>query len=132
MRALPALVLMVVPTMSHAAEDLTGKDWQLVAIDGLALTAAAKLRIEAGRAVFGKPPCNRWSAANRAVLPKLDPGAIRSTRMACDEMEKEQAFFSTLAAMTEAGRDRGGRLILTGPDGRTMTFVPASGPASGD
>ena len=126
MRALPGLVLMVVPAMSHA-EDLTGKDWHLVAIDGLAFTAGATLRIEAGGALFGKAPCNRWSAVNRAVLPELDPGTIRSTRMACDRMAEEQAFFTALAAMTEARVDAAGSLTLTGADGRTMEFASAPG-----
>jgi heat shock protein HslJ len=122
MRALPALLLMVFPAMSQT-EGLIGRDWHLVAIDGRPFTAGATLRIEAGGAMSGKAPCNRWSAANRAELPKLSLGAIRSTRMACDRMLEEGAFFAALATMTDARLDRDDRLILTGPNGRTTEFT---------
>jgi heat shock protein HslJ len=105
------------------AEDLTGIDWRLVALNGVVVEAEATLHIEAGGAIHGRAPCNRWSAANRAILPKLDLGAIRSTRMACPRLAEEQAFFTALAGMTGARLDGAGGLILSNPDGRTMEFV---------
>ena len=122
MRTLLALLLMVMPAMSKA-EDLTGIDWLLVALDGVVFEAETTLHIEANGAIHGRAPCNRWSGTNRATLPKLDLGAIRSTRMACPQLTEEQAFFTALAGMTDARLDGTGSLILSNPDGRSMEFV---------
>ena len=122
MRPLLALLLMVVPAMSRA-EDLTGIDWLLVALDGVTFQAETTLHIEPGGAMHGRAPCNRWSAANRAALPKLDLGAIRSTRMACPRLAEEQAFFTALPMMTDARVDDAGCMILSNPDGRSMEFI---------
>jgi heat shock protein HslJ len=122
MRALLALLLMVVPAMSKA-EDLTGIDWLLIAVDGVVFEAETTLHIEADGAMHGRAPCNRWSAANRAMLPKLDLGVIRSTRMACPQLAEEQAFFAALVGVTDARVDGTGSLILSSPDGRTLEFI---------
>lgn len=107
----------------YSAEALTGTDWRLVALDGVVFEAETTLHVEANGAIHGRAPCNRWSAANRAALPKLDLGAIRSTRMACPQLAEEQAFFTALAGMTDVRLDGAGRMILSNPDGRTMEFV---------
>lgn len=122
MPPLLALLLMVVPAMSKA-EDLTGIDWRLVALDGVVFEAETTLHIEADGAMHGRAPCNRWSAANRAMLPKLDLGAIRSTRMACPQLAEEQAFFAALVRVTDASLNSTGSLILSNPDGRTLEFI---------
>ena len=83
MRHLFALALAVIPAMSQA-QTPKGIDWQLLAIDGVVFAAEASLRIEADGTMRGRAPCNSWGALNRAALPKLELGAIRSTRMACD------------------------------------------------
>jgi heat shock protein HslJ len=108
-----------------AQPDVTGTDWQLLAVDGkvVELDVTATLRIEADGQIGGQAPCNRWSARNGAALPALQLGAIRATRMACDRLAEEQAFFDTLAAMTDMREDGGRNLILAGSDGRTMEFV---------
>lgn len=89
----------------------------------LSLAVTASLRIEEDGTMTGKAPCNSWSTMNRASLPALDLGGIRATRMACDRLEDETAFFAALAAMTEARLEGRRNLILTGPEGRTMEFV---------
>lgn len=122
MRHLLALVLAVIPSMS-VAESPTGIDWQLLAIDGAVFDAAASLRIEADGTMAGRAPCNSWGTSNQVALPKLKLGGIRATRMACSKMAEEQAFFETLALMTEARLDDRHTLILTGPEGRSMEFV---------
>jgi heat shock protein HslJ len=122
MRALLALLLTVIPTMPQA-QGLTGTDWQLVAIDGVAFPASASLRIDADGTLHGRAPCNSFGAANQAELPQLRLGAIRATRMACPRLAEEEAFFAALSAMTTARQDDSGRLLLTGPGGRTMEFA---------
>lgn len=120
--ALAALGLTMTPA---SADSLTDRDWQLLAIDGVVvdLTVTTTLRIDASGQISGKAPCNGWSVMNRATLPALELKGIRATRMACDRLAEEQAFFAALGAMTEARLEGGRNLILSGADGRTMEFV---------
>lgn len=126
MRCLLSLALALLPVMSHAetpGHPITGIDWQLLAIDGSLTTAAASLRIEADGAMSGQAPCNRWFTTNAAPLPDLRTDGIGATRMACDQLAEEQAFFDTLSVMTSVQADGDSNLILTSPDGRSMEFV---------
>ena len=118
-----ALSLAGAPVMTMA-QTYTDAYWQLLAIDGTRTVARATLRIDKDNVLAGAAPCNRWSGNNGAVLPALSLGAIRSTRMACDRLAEEQAFFEALSQMTAVALDGERNLILTGPDGRTMEFVP--------
>lgn len=122
MRRFLALVLAVMPTLAPA-QTIAGLDWQLLAIDGIRTDAQASLRIEDDGAISGQAPCNRWSVANGAVLPALALAGIRATRMACDRLDDEQAFFDALSVMTALQPEGDSSLILTGPDGRSMEFV---------
>jgi heat shock protein HslJ len=118
-----APLLLALTMTPAAAETLTGRDWQLLAIDGAIFDAAATLRIEEDGGLSGQAPCNRWFARNQSALPALDLAGIGATRMACDQLAEEQVFFDALAAMTALAMDGGGTLILTGADGRSMEFV---------
>jgi heat shock protein HslJ len=118
-----ALSLSVAPLMAPA-QSYTDVQWQLLAIDGTRTDARATLRIDAENVLAGAAPCNRWTAGNGAELPALALGAIRSTRMACERLAEEQAFFDALSRMTAVALAGERNLVLTGPDGRTMEFVP--------
>ena len=134
MRILAPLFLVLSMTAANA-EGLTGTDWQLLAIDGIRVDQAvpatlrpstlrpSTLRIEADGALTGRAPCNIWGSSNQATLPALALAPIRATRMACDRLAEEQAFFDALSVMTEARQEGDRHLILTGPDGRTMEFA---------
>lgn len=106
------------------AQTVTGPEWELLAIDGVAVDIAvnATLRIEPDGRISGRAPCNQWSAISLAKLPALELQAIRATRMACDRLAEEQAFFDALGAMTALEIEER-NLILTGPEGRSMEFV---------
>lgn len=122
MRRLLVLALTLLPGMS-SAQTITGIDWQLLAIDGVVTETQATLRIEADGTLAGAAPCNRWSSMNAATLPALELRGIRATRMACDKLDEEQAFFDALSQMTSMAPDGEHNLVLTGPDGRSMEFV---------
>jgi heat shock protein HslJ len=124
MRHLLALVLAVFPAMANA-QDMTGLDWQLLAIDQevVGFDIVATLRIEVDGTITGKAPCNSYGSRNTATLPALSIGGIRATRMACDKLKEEQTFFDALSVMTEARMEGAKNLVLTGPDGRMMEFV---------
>jgi heat shock protein HslJ len=125
MRRLLALCLSVMPAMT-TAEEFRDQDWQLLAIDGILFDADAALRIDADGVISGKAPCNSWSVVNQATFPALELTAIRATRMACDQLTEEQAFFDALGAMTALAMDGPKNLILTGPNRRTMEFILAT------
>lgn len=118
-----APLLLALSLTQASADTLTGRDWQLLAIDGVVTDAKATLRIEADGSIGGQAPCNRWSAMNRATLPALDLPGIRATRMACDRLAEEQAFFDALGRMTGLAMAGDRNLILTGDAGQSMEFV---------
>ena len=106
--------------------------WRLRAIDGRPVGVRASLRIGADNVLSGAAPCNRYPVANRAKLPALDIGAIRSTRMACPWLDEERVFLETLPAMTAAAPVDGGSLVLTGPEGRRLEFLPEEPDSTAD
>jgi heat shock protein HslJ len=122
MRRLLALALSLFPALS-SAQEMTEIDWQLLAIDGVFFDAKATLRIGRDGVISGRAPCNSWSTMTRATLPDLSIRGIRATRMACDKLAEEQAFFDRLADMTAARIEGGRNLVLTGPDGHSLEFV---------
>ena len=122
MRRLLVLALTLCPAMA-TAQTITGIYWELLAIDGQLTDIPAKLRIDVDNVLAGTAPCNRWSAPNGATLPDLNLAQIRSTRMACDKLAEEQAFFASLTLMTAVKLDGDSNLVLAGPDGHSMEFV---------
>ena len=124
MRRLFVLALTLIPAMA-TAQDMTGTDWQLLAIDGAVVGSdvTATFRIEADGTINGKAPCNVYGSRNSATLPALSLAGIRATRMACNKLKEEQVFFDTLSAMTAVAIEGTENLILTGPNGRSMEFV---------
>jgi heat shock protein HslJ len=103
--------------------DLPAGAWRLLAMDGTPVAFRATLVFGSDNSVSGQAPCNRYSAPNRAALPQLAIGPIRTTRMACRWLAAERDFLDALSRMTRAGIASGERLVLSGPDGRTMTFT---------
>lgn len=123
MRRLLALALTLFPAMAPA-QTYTGIMWELLAIDGQPTDIRARLRIDVDNVLAGSAPCNRWSVNNGAPLPNLDLLRIRTTRMACDRLAEEQTFLDAMFAMKTVALDGDNNLILTGPDGRSLEFVP--------
>jgi heat shock protein HslJ len=116
-----ALASCITPVLS--AEPIVGIDWQLLAIDGQVTDTVATLRMDDVGNVSGRAPCNRWFAVTAAPLPAFQLTGIGATRMACDDLAKEDAFFDALSDMQTAALDGDRNLILTAPDGRSMEFV---------
>lgn len=125
MRLLSLAVSLVVTAGSALAQSPEGIDWQLLAMDGVVVDSSvtATLRIETDGSVTGKAPCNDYGGKISSVLPEFTLGPVRATRMACDKLAEERAFFDTLALMQRAAMDGERNLIMTGPDGRSMEFV---------
>lgn len=124
MRLLPLLAALAVTACTTAqAQDPTGIEWELLAIDGQVVDIPATLSVDGEGNVSGKAPCNRYTGRNQASLPDLKLGGVAATRMACDRLADEQVFFDALSAMTRLERLDDRTLVLTGPDGRSMEFA---------
>lgn len=92
------------------APDFSKMDWVLTAIDDQPAGFNATMNLgEAGRAV-GQAPCNRYSAAVTRQGTVFQFGPIAATRMACDQLKEEMAYFELLAKVTSA---EGGYGFLT-------------------
>lgn len=97
--------------------------WRLIALDGAPFAARATLTQPGPGRIAGQAPCNRYTGTLRAGPPGFAAGPFAVTRMFCEgAMEAEAAFLTALEAMT-AAEVAGDRLLLTGPAGRSLTFL---------
>jgi heat shock protein HslJ len=115
----------------QADETLTGygaadKTWVLNTIDGAAFTARATISFPAEGSVTGQAPCNSFAAEQTAPYPWFSLSAARATRMACAELDQEQAFFTALSSMTLV-EISGDVLILSNDVGGEMVFNAETG-----
>ncbi|MCA3555598.1 META domain-containing protein [Aestuariivirga sp.] len=108
------LALLAGPALAHQ-EKLAGADWVLAGQTG---QRAPFLRFEAGR-VAGLGGCNRFGASYQLKGDRLSFSAIAATRMACDGMEAEQAFFAMLGKVKAMKLD-GDRLELLDGQGKVL------------
>jgi heat shock protein HslJ len=97
--------------------------WQLTHLNGAAFTARATLTYLPDGTVQGQGPCNTYAGQLVAPPPAWALGPLRTTRIACDDLQAETAFFAAMAAMTAVNQTTD-RLTLSGPDGAVMVFVP--------
>ena len=127
---LAAVSMTACPTAQ--AQTVTDTEWQLLAVDGAFYEANATLQIADDGSLTGSGPCNRWSARNAATLPDLKIEGLRATRMACDRLADEQAFFDVLIGMTGLKLAGPKNLVVQGPGDRSMEFSLASVPGMPD
>lgn len=125
MRVLPLLAGIAMTACTAQAQDPTGIEWTLRALDGQAVDIPATLTVGPAGEISGKAPCNSYGGMNMATLPEMKLSALRATRMACDRLADEDIYFAALSAMTRLERVDERTLRLTGPDGRSMEFAPS-------
>ncbi len=106
------------PTLAQEATlaNLTGVEWQLLAVDGVRFAPGTTLTYEADGKFYGQAPCNRYFGQNTATLPALALGPAGATMMACPALEAEGVFLRSLDGLREA-RVEEGHLLLTGAEG---------------
>lgn len=122
--SLIALLAAVVLASPAAAADLAPGSWRLALLDGAEFGETATLVIGLDGRIGGQAPCNAWFARGLAADGALF-GPIGSTKMACDALGLENAFFDALSMMQTAETSpetSPGGLTLRG-DGREMLFV---------
>jgi heat shock protein HslJ len=123
MRALLALALLTSPAM---ADDANPTTWRLVSLNGADFTARATMVFLSDGTLQGEGPCNSFGGQLSALPPTWSLGPVRATRMACDALDAEGAYFTALSAMTAAD-ETADTLTLTAPDGSSMVFTAAGG-----
>jgi heat shock protein HslJ len=103
---------------SYGAAD---KTWVLTEIDGTAFTARTTMTFPEKGRIAGKAPCNSYGGTMSVPYPWFKVGPLRSTKMACSELQAETRFFRALSDMS-LSEVAGDTLILSTPEGRQMIF----------
>ena len=105
-----------------AAYGGSGVTWTLVEVGGAPFSDSATLEFGEDGQVSGQAPCNRFTFTNSIPYPWFETGPIAATKMACANLQAEDAFLTNLGAMTRAviadGRmgmanDEGGEMVFT-------------------
>jgi heat shock protein HslJ len=109
--------------LSRPVENGIAGQWMLFQMNGADAPAFLTLDSSDLARFAGQGPCNRWSAAQTAVLPALNLGAITATEIGCADLAAETALFAALAGMTRAEVQPDGTLLLMAPDGRRLRFT---------
>lgn len=115
-----ASLLSLMPALSAPAAFAAGALWKVVSVEERIMTDAT-LEITAGK-ISGKGGCNRYSAPAKFVRGMIEIGPIVSTKMACDQLESEQAFFSALER-SKAFRVEEGKMTLFDEDGKPLILL---------
>ncbi|OBY27791.1 META domain-containing protein [Leisingera sp. JC1] len=104
-----------------SAYGAAGTEWLLQSIDGDTFAADATLTFPEPGKIAGRAPCNSFSGSQTAPYPWFETGPLAVTRMACPELEAEDAFLNALQGMT-LSEVTGDVLILSNEAGREMLF----------
>ncbi|MFD4786217.1 META domain-containing protein [Streptomyces sp. NPDC058459] len=114
------------------APRLTGTAWRVTGVTEGGTThrapAAARIRIDDEGRASGSLGCNAFSAPTTVDGARIDFGALRTTRMACDEprMTFERALTRALDSGTLTARTHDGALTLTTQKGARVQLTPSA------
>lgn len=122
--ALAAACASIAPPMQA---NLAGTRWTVQTIDGRPAAAirAPTVSFGADRRVSGSASCNSYSGSYSTNDGDIDVRTIGRTEMACEQplMRQEEAFIGALDAATRYVVESNGRLVLSGPNQRSLTLV---------
>lgn len=111
-----------------AAMNLIGS-WTITGVDGKAVTANAErpltITFEEDGKFHGQNFCNNFFGTAEMELPKISFGASGATMMACPDLDKEQALFTTLGKIDNVASTDGGYELRVG-DQPGLTLAPAA------
>ena len=97
------------------------KVWQLIEMDGRAVSARVTLPFPKEGLLAGQAPCNAYRGQQTAPYPWFGVEALISTRAACPELDVETTYLKALSEMTLA-EVAGDTLILSNDDGAELVF----------
>ena len=119
--ALVALIPACQSDETVAGYGAAGKTWHLTELAHKTFPARATLSFPEEGQVAGQGPCNTYSATMTVPYPWFEAGPIRSTKMACPDLNEETAYFEGLATMTQS-EVLGDTLILRNDADQEMVF----------
>ena len=102
------------------ANHIPGGVWKVVGIGAKAVTGPT-LEVN-GDKVSGSGGCNRYSGPAVIKGENARFGPLASTRMACEHLDIEQAFFNALEGVRTYSADDE-RLILLAADGQPLVYL---------
>ena len=94
--------------------------WKVVSVEERMMVDAT-VEITAGK-ISGKGGCNSYSAPAKFVRGMTEIGPVVATKMACDQLESEQAFFSALER-ARAFRVEGSNMTLFDAGGKPLILL---------
>lgn len=100
-----------------AADTISGA-WSVVAVDGKAASGPT-LAVQDSR-VSGNGGCNRYSGPADMAAGKARFGPLVATRMACENLPVEQAYFAAMEKVRGYRLDGDGALLLTDDANRIL------------
>ncbi|MDX2274845.1 MAG: META domain-containing protein [Hyphomonadaceae bacterium] len=107
--------------------NLAGTRWTVQTIDGERAGAirAPTVIFGADRRVSGSASCNSYFGTYSTHDGEIDVRSLGRTEMACEQalMRQEEAFIGALDAATRYVVESNGRLMLYGPNERSLTLV---------
>ncbi len=121
MRRLIALLALTACMQAPAQPVATGV-YRLISINSTAFSARATISFATPGQVSGNAPCNSYSGALTAALPRFATSGIMSTEIGCDALADEAVFFSALSSMTQADISAT-QVTLSNPTGGSMVFI---------
>ena len=96
------------------------REWRLTQLNGAPFTASATLTFSEGN-IGGSAPCNGYGGDLNSTYPQFDAGPIISTKIACAELDAENAYFQALEAAS-AMNVQGDTLTLSTAAGPVLVF----------
>lgn len=92
-----AMTLMALPAIAQTTlPPVLALEWTLAEVDGVAAAYDATLSVAADGRLAGRAPCNRYFSTLQGNLPNVTLAAIGATKMACEAMADEAAYFTLL------------------------------------
>lgn len=121
MTRLAASLALALAAASPAFATEIGGEWHLVGFEGQRAPAPLSITFTTEGKLSGKAPCNSYFGSYQATLPEISFSPLGATRMACDKLDVETAYFQALQVMTNA-EVTDEHLFLIGPEGRVLEF----------
>ncbi len=126
MRGLAVALFGLIPACQSdetiAAYGAAGFTWTLVEQNGAPFSQRATLIFGEDGQVSGQAPCNRFTFTNTLPYPWFETGPVAATKMACPDLDAEDAFFTTLGGMTRAILGEDGKMTMANDEGGEMVF----------
>ncbi len=113
------------PDETLSAYGAGAREWQLQSINGTDFAARATIAFPQEGRITGRAPCNTYTATQKIPYPWFEISDLTVTKMACEDMASETAFFQMLGKMALV-EVLDNLLVLSTETGEEMVFTAAA------